>query len=261
MTTPAELYTNPLAATTVSTGGTTAPVSGTTESWTMAGAYAAWPQVSSTAPGTQLHLIDPAATSEIILVTNMSGTTWSVTRGAEGTTPVVHAAGFTVVQVISASVMTFGQRGQYTHTTATQAFTLASAVAITGLAALLTPGTWDIECDLAWNPSGTIGSQHQHGWAFTGTTSSYQFNMAACWQSEATSTASDQRSNFNAGTTTWPVVRVQPPNATCTGLLPCTTGRVVVTGTGVLTPTITLLTASNGITTTAGCRMVATRIA
>ena len=41
MTTPAELYTNPLAATTVSTGGTTAPVSGTTESWTMAGAYAA----------------------------------------------------------------------------------------------------------------------------------------------------------------------------------------------------------------------------
>lgn len=32
----------------------------------------------------------------------MSGTTWTVTRGAESTTPVAHTAGFTVVQVVSA---------------------------------------------------------------------------------------------------------------------------------------------------------------
>ena len=46
-----------------------------------------------------------AANSEIIAVTNVSGTTWTVTRGVEGTTPVVHSAGFTVLQVITAGFL------------------------------------------------------------------------------------------------------------------------------------------------------------
>ena len=53
----------------------------------------------------QFHIADPAAPSEVILVTNMTGggnTTWSVIRGADSTTPVAHAAGFTVTNVISA---------------------------------------------------------------------------------------------------------------------------------------------------------------
>ena len=53
----------------------------------------------------QFHVGDPAVPSEIILVTSAGGsvgTTWSVTRGAEGTTPVAHAAGFTVAQVVTA---------------------------------------------------------------------------------------------------------------------------------------------------------------
>lgn len=94
------LYAN-LPQTTVSSGGTTGPPSGgTTESWTVASS-ASFPAVT-TGTLTVFHIADPAAPSEIILVTNVSGTTWSVTRGAEGTTPVLHTTGFTVRQVVSA---------------------------------------------------------------------------------------------------------------------------------------------------------------
>jgi hypothetical protein len=102
-----ELWANPPATlATVSSGGTTAPAQGTSQSWTMAGGYASFPAASSAAnPPNQFHVIDPAAPTEIIAVTNVSGSTWTVTRGAggvDGTTPVVHAAGFAVQQVVTA---------------------------------------------------------------------------------------------------------------------------------------------------------------
>ena len=58
------------------------------------------------APPVQFHVADPVASSEIIAVTNVSGTTWTVTRGAESTTPVTHSAGFTVYQVTTAGGLT-----------------------------------------------------------------------------------------------------------------------------------------------------------
>jgi hypothetical protein len=95
-----ELFANqPL--TTVTSGGTTAPSSGTTETWTVASSSS----FPAAATGTsQFHVCDTAAgsVSEIIAVTNVSGATWSVTRGAESTTPVAHTSGFTVQQVVTA---------------------------------------------------------------------------------------------------------------------------------------------------------------
>lgn len=93
--------------TTVSSGGTTGPPSqGTTESWTVASS-STFPAASNAAsPVTQFYISDPAAPSETILVTNVSGTTWSVTRGADGTTPVLHTAGFTVRNVVTAAWLT-----------------------------------------------------------------------------------------------------------------------------------------------------------
>ena len=100
-----ELFSN-LPSTTVASGGTTAPASGTVESWTVASS-ASFPAASSGAtPPTQFHVADILLNSEIIAVTNVSGTTWTVTRGAEGTTPVPHVAGFTVYQVSSAGALT-----------------------------------------------------------------------------------------------------------------------------------------------------------
>lgn len=96
-----ENYAN-LPSTTVSSGGTTAPASGTTETWTVASS-SSFPAASNSAtPPTQFHVADVAANSEMIAVTNVSGTTWTVTRGAESTTPVAHSAGFSIFQVTTA---------------------------------------------------------------------------------------------------------------------------------------------------------------
>jgi len=87
---------------TVSSGGTDAPAAGTSESWTVAASFelAEFPAIT---PGvTQFRIQDPALPAEIMIVTAISGTTWTVTRGAEGTTPVAHAGNFTVDAVATA---------------------------------------------------------------------------------------------------------------------------------------------------------------
>lgn len=96
-----EVFANDAAAT-VTSGGTGAPAAGTVESWTLSGSTL--PSVSSSAvPPTQCYVADAAtgAEPEKILVTNISGTTATVTRGADGTTPVTHSAGFTIQQVLT----------------------------------------------------------------------------------------------------------------------------------------------------------------
>lgn len=98
---PTELFANN-ASTTVSSGGTTAPSAGTSESWTVASSSAFPAASNSASPKTQFRIVDPALPTEVMLVTNVSGTTWTVTRGAEGT-PVAHTAGFTVQQAVSNS--------------------------------------------------------------------------------------------------------------------------------------------------------------
>jgi len=86
--------------TTTSSSGTTAPAALTTETWTVTSS-ATFP-VAATGVS-QFHIADPALPAEIIAVTNVSGTTWSVTRG---TTPIAHATGATFYQVVSAGDLT-----------------------------------------------------------------------------------------------------------------------------------------------------------
>jgi hypothetical protein len=91
----------------VTAGGTTAPAPGTSESWTVASSGSFPVASSGAAQPTQFHISDPAQASEIVTVTNISGLTWTVTRGAEGTTPVAHTAGFTVKQVVTSGGLGF----------------------------------------------------------------------------------------------------------------------------------------------------------
>lgn len=98
---PLEVFANN-PSTTVSAGGTTAPAGGTTETWTVASS-ASFPAVEVGAQ--QFHVADPALPSEIITVQNVTGSTWTVVRGAEASAPVVHATGFTVVQVVTAGAL------------------------------------------------------------------------------------------------------------------------------------------------------------
>jgi len=95
---PLEVFANN-PSTTVNSGGTSAPAGGTVETWTVASS-AAFPVVEIGA--TQFHVADPARPSEMITVQNVTGTTWTVSRGAEASAPVAHATGFTVVQVVTA---------------------------------------------------------------------------------------------------------------------------------------------------------------
>ena len=99
------------AAATVTAGGKTAPAGGTSEAWTV-NVTGAFPVASTTAqPPTQFTVCDPALPAEKFLVTVAPGGTggaqsWTVTRGAEGTTPAAHAAGFTIVDVTTAGFLT-----------------------------------------------------------------------------------------------------------------------------------------------------------
>ena len=119
-----EVYANN-PSTTVTSGGTDAPSAGTAETWVVASA-ASFPTASSTAsPPTQFHVADPAVPSDLSTVTNTSGTTWLVTRGAEGTTPVGHASGFTVEQVVTAG-------GYAGFLTANSGYATTASPALTG---------------------------------------------------------------------------------------------------------------------------------
>jgi hypothetical protein len=79
-----------------------APASNTQETWTVTSSTE-FPAASDTAdPTTGFRISDPAAPTEIIGVINVSGDTWILIRGIEGTTPVTHAAGATFYQVVTA---------------------------------------------------------------------------------------------------------------------------------------------------------------
>jgi hypothetical protein len=75
---------------------------GTSETWTVASS-AGFP--AAVTGVSQFRIADKAAPSEIMIVTNVSGTTWTVTRGAESTAPVAHSAGFTVYAALTAGVL------------------------------------------------------------------------------------------------------------------------------------------------------------
>ena len=95
--------------TTVQSGGTSAGTVGTIETWTVSQATGSEFPTASTGVS-QFHVTDTAAAaaSEIILVTATNAITnqWTVTRGAEGTSPVAHTTGFTITQVLTAGWLT-----------------------------------------------------------------------------------------------------------------------------------------------------------
>lgn len=83
-----DIFTNQ-ASTTVA-ASKTAPAAGTTESWTVASS-SAFPAASNTAvPATQFYVADPAAPTELVLVTNVSG---RVGRTNSGPNPGALSAG------------------------------------------------------------------------------------------------------------------------------------------------------------------------
>lgn len=83
-----------------------APASGTSETWTVTSSTGFPAASSSAVPPSQFSIADPAAPAEIMWVTSISGTTWTVIRGAEGTNTVVHGVNAQLYQVVSAGDLT-----------------------------------------------------------------------------------------------------------------------------------------------------------
>src|SRR5215469_9195815 len=108
----------------VTAGGNTTPAAGTVESWTLAGSTL--PAASNAAvPPTGFYIGDPAVPGEVMLVTNITGATATVVRGADGTVPAAHTPPFTVVQVVvGASMSNVGLRLQ--AATAVAGYTLVN---------------------------------------------------------------------------------------------------------------------------------------
>lgn len=192
----------------VNSGGTDAPAPGTSESWTVASSGSFPPASSGAAQPTQFHVSDPALASEIVLVTNISGLTWTVTRGAEGTTPVAHAAGFTIKQVVTAGGLGLAGTGQNQWTapdgvvaeTFPRIFSAGSQALTSGVLAVVgislpqyltvsqitmaTKGTaasgvtngWYAICDSGLVVRGATGNQT--GWGSTNTAYTYNLGTA-----------------------------------------------------------------------------------
>lgn len=106
-----EVFTND-ATGAVTSGGTTAPTAGTSESWTVTVSIA-FPVATS--GSTQFYVCDPALPTEKMLVTVAPGGTgagqsWTVTRGADSTATVAHTSGFTIMQTAThATLANFAQ--------------------------------------------------------------------------------------------------------------------------------------------------------
>lgn len=97
---------------TVTSGGTSAPSSGSTDTWTVT--TTTFP--ASLAGDHYFHVVDPVLQTEKIKVTTITGSspyTWSVIRGDESTTPVAHATNFIVQQVATAGDLLQDEFGMY----------------------------------------------------------------------------------------------------------------------------------------------------
>lgn len=127
-----ELYANQ-PQTVVSTGGTT--TTDTTFTVATPGAFQA--ASSSATPKTYFAITDVANTSEIMYVTNVSGSTWTVLRAQEGTTAVAHSSGWTARQLITAGSL----QGLKNTPGATSAVTLNTSTTETVIATYQPPAS------------------------------------------------------------------------------------------------------------------------
>jgi hypothetical protein len=149
---------------TVTTGGTT--TSDITFTVTVNNAF---PTASATVtPNNTFAIMDPALPTEIMWVTAGTGSvgsqSWTVTRGAESTAAVAHAANWTCVQVVSADILAqFKQASAATTTPVT-----VGAVTTETVIASYTPIGIDIEAGATFDAI-AFGSYQRLGTALTST--------------------------------------------------------------------------------------------
>ena len=273
MTTPAgiEVFANQPTGT-VTSGGTAATTG--SQSFTVTAVNAFPVASSSTLPATWFRIMDPALPTEIMIVTTAPGGTgagqaWTVTRAAEGTSAVAHAASWTAVQIVSAGTLQQIKQASQASTTAvtiTTATTLTVLASYQPLASELVPGVTfaavaygpvtahgganksTLAFSLYWGGSGTVGGAYTPGTllatlltggnatAFTATTTmiagaSFDVNGEVTWLSATTAHA-----NLNtwlavgAALTTAPLVGTTTDSSAASGV--SNPGPIPISGSG-----------------------------
>ena len=163
---------NNLATTTVTSGGTTSSPSDDALVVSSAAAFVNEAS-SSSIPPTQFDILDPAVPSEIMTVTNQSGSggvDWAVTRGAYGTTPVPHAADWEAEAVTTSAAMgVLVQSVDITGPPTAGAWAAGTVISdVTGMLWTCTtggsPGTWT---PLTKSPTAISDIQSVSGYAIT----------------------------------------------------------------------------------------------
>src|SRR5215472_4558146 len=156
---PLEVFADNPQATVAPGSGATAPASGTAETWVISSGAATYPLADPTAtPPTRFRLADIALPSEQVLVTDSRTTSWAVTRGAGGTTPVAHASGFTIRQVMDSATLAGLAGLRPSNDTTGVADTAAIKDLLSGTAAtcLLGPGKFYYNATLTGGVSGAL---------------------------------------------------------------------------------------------------------
>jgi hypothetical protein len=100
---------------TVTAGGTTAPTAGASETWTVNSGLGVPAATTGVSQFRVVDLADQNTPPEIMIVTNVSSLTWTVTRGGEGSqVPWAHAANWTAIPVLTAGGLINGSGPQAT---------------------------------------------------------------------------------------------------------------------------------------------------
>lgn len=130
------------------------------------------------------------------------------------------------------------------YTTGTQQITTASTTTVSGLSVPLGPGTYFIQQKVWFVPSGTIGSTHHHGMAFTGSVANAWFG-AVVWQPQSANAV--QQTTASTISSLSSSMAGSPTHVAFTGWLDMS-GILQVSGQGTLTANATLTTAGDNIT-------------
>lgn len=205
---------------------------------------------------------DPGATSILMRSTSFDGTTipqqiqLNVTGGSVqliGTSPSIPAAQFHINSPgINVPLNTCA--------TANQTISTTGYSNLTGiLATLLAGATYLVEVEIYWVPSGTIGSNHTHGFNYPGTAASDTFTGTA-YQATSTGTINQATGTTSTALNVSNVDVVTSP--THLGFRGWTriAGYITTTTGGTFRPVIKVGTAADTVQVTAGSFMKVTRL-
>lgn len=188
-----ELFFNKAHTTVAATHGVVAP--GTVETMVVAssGLFADWQGDTASTGGRQFRFVDANDQQdppEVMLCTNVTGTSWTVTRGVEGTAPTLHPGGFTVQGLATSENLETSFAGGLAYTDAETARAEAAEASLQYALDFTPRGAWATATEYV--PIQTVEPVEGQIWMCIQPHTSGNFDTdkgAGCWRSNGMSSA------------------------------------------------------------------------